>query len=154
MEIDVNQILSNLVEEGAISSSSFVGCSASEIAAVEAHFNCDLPKSYRAFLAVAGRAAGKLFKGTDIFYPRLVQLQCEAIRLFLENGVQQTLPENAKVFCMHQGYEVNYFLPGSDNPAVYQYVEGQNSATKSWESFSEFLRQSILQHRMLWPDLS
>jgi hypothetical protein len=150
----MREIFSELEQKGVISVESTLGCSEDEILAVERHFNCILPLAYREFLVVAGKSAGKLFCGTDIFYPRVLQLQSEAKELLIELGAPDLLPNNAKVFCMHQGYEINYFLPVSDDPPVFQYFEGQSEVSQPWKSFSEFLRLSVEGHLAQWPDLN
>ncbi|WP_277964785.1 hypothetical protein [Pseudomonas sp. RIT-To-2] len=106
------------------------------------------------FLTIAGRSAGKVFCGVDIFYPRLLSLQFEADELLDELGLSDLLPTDAKVFCMHQGYEINYFLPISDDPPVFQFFEGQSSIAKTWDSFSSFLIASIGDHLLQWSDLN
>jgi len=154
MTSSMREIFSALGQTGIISVERTLGCSEDEILAVERHFNCMLPLAYREFLVIAGRSAGKLFCGADIFYPRIFQLQSEAKELLVELGALDLLPTNAKVFCMHQGYEINYFLPVSDDPPVFQYFEGQSEVSQPWKSFSEFLRLSIEGHLAQWPDLN
>jgi len=143
-----------LVQGGHITKDMLRGCSDEEIAALEVHFNCRLPSSYRDFLSIAGKGAGKLFQGTDIFYPRILQLQREARDLLLELNLPNLLPDEAKVFCMHQGYELNYFLPNSEDPAIFQFFEGQQAVTQPWNSFSDFIETSIESHLKHWPELS
>lgn len=150
----VRDIFHDLVQRGVILESSLVGCSDVDIASVEQYFGCKVPLAYRDFLAIAGRSAGKIFCGVDIFYPRLLGLRFEAEELLDELGLFGILPADAKVFCMHQGYEVNYFLPVSDDPPVFQFFEGQSSATKAWDSFSGFLISSIENHLLQWADLN
>lgn len=105
-------------------------------------------------MTVAGHSAGKIFCGVDIFYPRLLSLKSEAEELLDELSLSDLLPADAKVFCMHQGYEINYFLPVSDDPPVFQFFEGQSSSVKTWDSFSGFLMASIESHLTQWPDLN
>ena len=122
--------------------------------AVERHFAVRLPGEYRDFLSIAGKGAGKLFRGTDIFYPRVLQLQLEAQELLAENDLASLLPKGAVVFCMHQGYELNFFVPTSDDPPVFQFVEGQPEAVVAWHAFSEFISVSIEDHVRQWGDLN
>ena len=150
----IRDVFHELVLGGVISESALVGCSEGEIASVEQHFGCKIPLEYREFLMVAGHSAGKIFCGVDIFYPRLLSLKLEAEELLDELSLSDLLPADAKVFCMHQGYEISYFLPGSDDPPVFQFFEGQSSSVKTWDSFSEFLMASIESHLAQWPDLN
>ena len=149
----VRDVLSELVRGGRIRGSSLKACTAEEVGSIEKHFGCVLPASYRDFLSMAGHGAGRLFRGTDIFYPRVLGLQRDAIDLFREHGKVDLLPADAKVFCMHQGYEVNFFLPGLDDPAVFQFVEGAEVVSRAWESFSDYLVTSIESHLKQWVDL-
>lgn len=142
-----------LVEQGVIAKRSLVGCTSNEILTVERHFACRLPQEYKDFLSIAGKGAGKLFRGTDIFYPRLLELQSEAGELLAESNLRSPLPNDAVVFCMHQGYELNYFEPKSDDPPVFQFVEGQTEAAVAWPAFSEFILTAIESHRRQWRNL-
>lgn len=151
---NVRDIFHELVLRGVILDSTLVGCSEVEIASIEQHFGCEVPLAYREFLTIAGRSAGKIFCGVDIFYPRLLSLKFEADELLDELGLSDLLPTDAKVFCMHQGYEINYFLPVPDDPPVFQFFEGQSSITKTWDSFSSFLIASIGNHLLQWSDLN
>lgn len=151
---NVRDIFHELVLRGVILDSTLVGCFEVGIASIEQHFGCKIPLVYREFLTIAGRSAGKIFCGVDIFYPRLLSLKFEADELLDELGLSDLLPTDAKVFCMHQGYEINYFLPVSDDPPVFQFFEGRSSITKTWDSFSSFLISSIGNHFLQWLDLN
>jgi hypothetical protein len=150
----VKKLFDALVQQGAILETSLVGCTDAEIATIEQHFGCILPAAYRDFLSLAGKSAGKLFRGTDIFFPRVLALRAEACELMNELNLADLLPVDAKIFCMHQGYEINYFLPISNDPPVCQFFEGQSSTTQPWKSFSEFLKNSIENHLVQWHDLN
>ncbi|MFZ6722249.1 SMI1/KNR4 family protein [Undibacterium sp. Ji49W] len=146
-------MLDAIVTQGKIKQESLIACSLQEIKAIEKHFSSQLPQTYKDFLVIAGKGAGKLFRGTDIFYPRILQLQSEARNLLAELDLTNLLPTEAKVFCMHQGYEINYFLPFSADPPVFQFFEGGNAVTMPWQSFSEFVVDTINSHLKQWPDL-
>lgn len=150
----VLEAFSAIVQQGAIEKSNLVGCTADEILIIERHFSCRLPQAYKDFLSIAGKGSGKLFQGTDIFYPRLLALQSETFELLVELELPRLLPNEAKVFCMHQGYEVNYFEPTSDDPPVSQFFEGQADAAVAWESFSDFIYTSIQNHLGQWGNLN
>lgn len=151
---NVEDAFLSIVHTGKIAKSSLVGCTDDEILKVEEHFHCHLPQAYREFLLIAGKGAGKLFRGTDIFYPRVLELQAEANELLAELELTGLLPNDAKVFCMHQGYELNYFEPTSDDPPVFQFFEGQTVAAMAWSSFSEFILSTIHSHMGQWSDLN
>ena len=151
---DVVDLFASMVRRKEIPQGRLIGCIDGEIESVERHFNGTLPSAYRDFLTIAGKGAGKLFQGTDIFYPKVLELQSAANDLLMELDVAGLLPQDAKVFCMHQGYEINYFLPDLDDPPVFQFFEGQKSVSQPWNSFSEFLRYEVERHLTQWPDLA
>lgn len=124
------------------------GCTEAEIAQIRLHFGGhDLPKVYEEFLRVAGRGAGRLFQGHHIYYPDLLHLQNAAKRLLIANGGTLSLPENAMVFLMHQGYMFHFILPTDEDPQIFTYVEGTNTDAFSCAgSFSRFLELSIERH--------
>jgi hypothetical protein len=153
MNSDIQALFYKLIQQGTISHTSLIGCNGKEIEFVVQHFGCELPLAYREFLMIAGKGAGKLFQGTDIFYPRVLQLQEEAAELLAELEQPTLLPADGKVFCMHQGYEINYFVPGHDDPPVFQFFEGQDLVTQPWPSLSEFIRSSIEDHLKQWKNL-
>lgn len=95
-------LFDGLVQRGTISPSSMSGCTDHEIVALESYFGCTLPATYREFISIAGRRAGKLFSGTDIFHPRVLQLQSEAQILLQEIENTSIIPPDAKLFRMHQ----------------------------------------------------
>ncbi|MGE8494769.1 SMI1/KNR4 family protein [Comamonas sp.] len=150
---NVENIFERLIKQEVISRSILIGCNNIDINFVEEHFECVLPTEYRCFLQIAGKSAGKIFQGTDIFFPRVLKLKDEARAFLVELDVAHLLPADAKIFCMHQGYEINYFLPGSNDPPIFQFFEGQSSVSQSWASFSEYLRASVENHLKQWPNL-
>jgi len=150
----VKEVFSAIVLQGAIAETNLIGCNDDEVSIVEKHFACQLPQAYKDFLSIAGKGAGKLFRGTDIFYPRILELQSEAKELLAELELTVLLPHDAKVFCMHQGYELNYFVPTSDDPPVFQFFEGQTDVVIAWKTFSEFILTTIQSHLEQWSDLN
>jgi hypothetical protein len=64
-----------------------------------------------------------------------------------ENNEDFTLPPDAFVFSMYQGYEFKYFLlSDGDDPPVYQYVQNHGLPVMCWESFTAFLVEAINDH--------
>lgn len=154
MTTDVDSIFAALDDVGILHRDSLVGCTAKEIDAVRSHFSRKLPAAYEEFLRLAGGGAGRLFCGSDIFYPRLLALQNFAKELLIENGESISLPVDAMVFFMHQGYEFCFLLPVNEDPPVFQYVEGQVGFANPWGKFSDFLKASIAAHLEGWANLN
>ncbi len=150
---DTAILFSELLRQGKIARNCLVGCSEGELASVEAHFGCALPEAYRDFLAIAGKGAGTLFAGSDIYYPTLLNLKRYADELLAELAMPDLLPPDAKVFCMHQGYELTYFLPASNDPPVFQFHEGQAQPTRPWNSMTAYFADTVEQHLSFYPSL-
>jgi hypothetical protein len=142
----IKEVFSAIIQKNIIAEKNIIGCDNNEISIVEKHFSCRLPQAYKDFLSIAGKGAGSLFEGTDIFYPRVLELQSEAKDLLVELRLSHLLLDDAKVFCMHQGYEMNFFKPISDDPEIFQFFEGNTDAVIAWQTFSEFIIDNINIH--------
>jgi hypothetical protein len=144
------KLVSSLVNAKICKVSDVRGISLEDVAALEKAVGQNLPALYREFLLGIGRGAGKFLQGTDIFLSALGGLKDEAINLLRKNNENAQIAEDAFVFSMHQGYEFTYFNTSEgDDPPVYQYVEGNGSPVLTWNSFSDFLNDSIVQHTRL-----
>lgn len=154
MTTAVASLFNALNDAGSLSRECLAGCTADEIAVVRSHFSHELPLAYEEFLRLAGKGAGRLFCGSEIYYPKLLGLQNAAKELLIENGETLSLPDEAIVFYMHQGYELCFLIPNTEDPPVFQYVEGQPGFSNPWGKFSEFLKDSIAEHLKEWPNLS
>jgi hypothetical protein len=149
MIMDRDEIREALLQTGALSLDELIGCSESE---VYAYFNSEgvvLPASYREFLLAIGHGSGKFLLGTDIFFRHLPAIGREARSLLLECGAEEAkLPADAIFFYMHQGYEFGYFCASeSEDPPVYQYIEGDECPKLVWRSFTEYLIDMIRMFR-------
>ncbi|WP_234300941.1 SMI1/KNR4 family protein [Sphaerospermopsis aphanizomenoides] len=123
-----------------------VPCSELEIIQLEKTQGINLPRTYKDFLKIMGHGADKFLRGSDCFYEHLPQLQVWAKQLLLENDFPQSLPDDAFVFFMHQGYQFSFFrLSEGDNPPIYSYCEGQEESyfIKTHDQFSDFLAVEI-----------
>lgn len=123
-------------------------CTQEEIERIELKLKIRLPKIYKDFLLICGHRAGIFFRGTDMFYNDLLNIQGWAKELFRENKVSFTLSSDVFVFSMHQGYQFMYFHTKlhDDDPPVYYYIEGQKEPKKINEHFSRFILESLRQH--------
>jgi hypothetical protein len=140
-------LASSLIDLQICHASDIKGASMDDVAAIEETIGQPLPGQYREFLLGIGRGAGKFFEGTDIFLSALDGLKDEAASLLKENDQDVELADDAFVFSMHQGYEFTYFnLSEGEDPPVYQYVEGSGPPVLTWNSFTDFLNDSIAQH--------
>ena len=92
-----------------------------------------------------GKAAGDFMKGSDFFYERLFDLRESAEALLEDDNSNFTLPKNAFVFWVHQGYQFAFFNCESDNLAIFYYMEGEG-AKKIYDTFEDFLIEEIRNH--------
>jgi len=143
----VRELRERLVQAGIARPSEIRGCTAEEIEEVRATQGLPLPRVYEEFLREMGRGAGAFLRGTDVFYPRVLQVHEWALDLLAEDGAETVLPSGAFVFLSHQGYQFMFFPTGqSDDPAVYFYREQARAAQQRFDSFSSFLASSIESH--------
>ncbi|WGG52210.1 SMI1/KNR4 family protein [Rugamonas sp. DEMB1] len=144
------ELISSLVNAKICKASDVRGASLEDVAVLEKAIGQNLPAQYREFLLGIGCGAGEFLQGTDIFLSALDGLKDEATSLLRENDEGVQLAGDAFVFSMHQGYEFTYFNTSEgDDPPVYQYVEGNGPPVLTWNSFSDFLSDSITQHAQL-----
>ena len=117
-----------------------IGCTESEMNTIQELAGGSLPAAYVEFMRFAGKNAGSFLQGTDFVYPRVLQLREWASELLDECDVHYAIPGLMFVFSMHQGYEFLSFMLGSgDDPAVFQYVEGEAAPAVQWPSFSSYI---------------
>lgn len=176
----MEKLKEQLIIHGLATEDEIVGCSPEEISELEKTLNLPkpLPQIYREFLLTFGHGAGFLFRGTDAFYNFLYPIQEAANDLMIEDQTEDedededendqydddkkneekkllTLPKNAFVFSMHQGYQFSYFLlDGDDDPYYYFYMEGcEGQASKSDVRLSKFLINSVDAHIEMYDDI-
>ena len=145
----LDRVKKQLIQLKLVKPDELVGCTRDEVSAIEQQLGISLPRAYQEFLLSMGHSAGQFLRGSDCFFKHLPQLQEWAIELLQENNFAGSLPEDAFIFFMHQGYEFSFFrLSESADPPTYSYCEGTNQTSfiKSHESFSEFLVTEVEIH--------
>ena len=139
----IDRLMAELERSGVASRASLRGCDARDIRAVEKDVGLALPGVYREFLTAMGRGAGRFFQGTDMFLPRLQGLNAAARELLKEDPKAPSLPEDAIVFSMHQGYQFMFVRAiEGDDPAVFYYMENKGVFTRIADSLSAYLLKS------------
>ncbi|NJS09059.1 MAG: SMI1/KNR4 family protein [Microcoleus sp. CSU_2_2] len=145
----LDRVINQLIELKLVRQDELVGCTRDEVAAFEQQLGISLPRAYQEFLLSMGHSAGQFLRGSDCFFQHLPQLQEWAIELLQENNFAQSIPEDAFIFFMHQGYQFSFFrLSEGAEPPTYSYCEGteETSFIKSHESFSDFLATEVEIH--------
>jgi hypothetical protein len=116
------------------------GCTQEELGMVTKDVMTSLPRIYQMFLLGMGRGAGRFYEGSHIFYPSMLGLKAVANEMLEEEEKELTLPADAIVFVMHQGYQFLFIRSSEgDDPPVYYYMEGAGEFVKKARCFSEFL---------------
>ncbi|MGW6623102.1 SMI1/KNR4 family protein [Nocardia sp. NPDC055002] len=135
---DIEMFSHELIESGFATSDTIIGCDSAEIAQVYsiAPEGFPIPDEYRAFLEKMGKKAGTLFRGTDLFFPRML----DAVEAAEDVSGKGLTLDGRFFFGHHQGYKVYFFKRGSG--AVYGYQEGTSEEEKLADGFIEFLRDS------------
>lgn len=143
----IQQLASAIVSGGIAGPGDLAGCTPEEIALLEHKFGIKLPELYCDWLRTMGRDAGHYLQGSDAFYPAILELRDWATELLVENGNPFSLPDDAFVFLMHQGYQFLYFRTVSQNPdpPVMYYFEGK-PLSQGWPTLSRYFQQVLEDH--------
>lgn len=123
-----------------------IPCTEDEVKAIEQRIQHSLPSAYKEFLLWMGHGSGGVLAGSECFYFDLPVIQKEAIELMQEDNFHGSLPDDAFVFFMHQGYQFAYFrLSEGENPPIYYYYESATGGDISIIAphFSDFLLSKI-----------
>lgn len=144
----MKNIVRKLIRYGLAKSKEIQGCTPEEIRKIEIGLGICFPQTYKDFLLTLGHGAGRFFKGTDIFYKDLLNIQTWAKELLEEDRPSFQLSKDVFVFAIHQGYQFMYFHTKfkDDDPPVFRYIEGTLQPRKIDNHFSEFLLDSINQY--------
>ncbi|WP_433130543.1 SMI1/KNR4 family protein [Micromonospora sp. CA-240977] len=99
-----------------------------------------LPSAYVEFLTRMGARAGRLLRGTDAFYPVVLQMREWADEFFDENSDFLPLRGGEIVFAMHQGY-LAYWMSdiSAADPEVVLWSEAVSTPLRVWPTFTAFL---------------
>lgn len=131
------QLLSEfLIKRGIATRSDIVGCTQEELS--EAFDIAALPVDYVEFLRQMGRAAGNLFRGTDIHYPTLLEVD-EWAKEFCSREDVPLSSVGKFFFAAHQGYQYYYFDIVDKSELVWVYTEGDLGPQCAGPTFLEFV---------------
>jgi hypothetical protein len=129
-----------LIDVGLASEKSIVGCTPDQIGELRRVRDiAALPAQYEEFLAVMGREAGTLLRGTDFFYPAILEVGKWGQEIVDENEVGHLFVPGSLVLGTHQGYIVYWMEPGEPFGQVCRYMEGEETVAQKWPSLLDFL---------------
>ncbi len=141
--MSINTSIKKLAEAGIVEQSTIIGCTSEEIINLEKFFKVKLPSTYVEFLHKLGKNAGSFLVGSDFLYDKLYKLTEYANNLLIENKSSLKLPEAAFVFISHQGYQFMFFNCNEASNAIYYYLEGEQAFEKVYNSFDDWLAETV-----------
>lgn len=145
----LDKVKKQLIDLKLVSPDELIGCTQDEVIQLEQELGVWLPKAYQEFLLLMGYGRGKFLRGSDCFFRDLPFLKDWAIELLEENNFPASLPEDAFVFLMHQGYQFSFFrVSEGEDPPTYSYCEGTNETSfiRSDDKYSDFLMTEVEIH--------
>ncbi len=105
-----------------------------------------LPAAYEEFLKLAGVDAGRFWRGSDAFYPELLDLD-ESYVYALAEDMGAHLPDHGKlVFFSHQGYQYQWLdlSQNVEDPPVWELLEEPDGQPRRVaDSFTELICRDV-----------
>ena len=130
-----------------------IPCLQEEIQALEVTLDMNLPAAYREFLSWMGKDGGPIMRGSQCLYKYIPDIQGWARELLVEDHCPKSLPTDAFVIWMHQGYQFAFIrTTEGKNPPVYIYHEMHNQQDFILlnNSFSDFVVESVKGSLEFW----
>ncbi|MBO0883783.1 MAG: SMI1/KNR4 family protein [Mycobacterium sp.] len=126
-----------------------------EVSEVERDQPAPLASTYRRFLELIGRGAGRFLRGSDVFYPSILGLGRDARELLVENNVRFTMTDEDRVILMHQGYQFDFLRGTCPDPEVWSYCEGGavTQPALSYPHFTDWLAAQVREQTQAWARL-
>lgn len=120
---DEASLRARLVQGGIAAPHEIVGCTAAEIASLEARFGCSLPASYRTVLSVMGHGAGRFVDPNEfaVRFDQLDRINADARDMLAdaaEDGLDLAAAEDAFFIISRQRGEAAFVVArgGADSP--------------------------------------
>jgi hypothetical protein len=124
-----------------------VGCSAAEIAALEALVAPHrLPAAYVEFLRFGGKRLAGVFGGVDFSYPHARIMRehgnCTVASMVRRDDQHAVLPDTLFAINEHLGSTFTFFrLDAGDDPPVYMWEEGERGAERARGGLDAAIRE-------------
>lgn len=125
--------MERLYETGVARPGQLQGCTADEIAALEAKYAIVLPDTYRRFLETMGHGAGRLFAHdrVEASYPQVLEMTEDQRRWHRDEPEEQPicLPDDALIVLGRLGQQFQFMrCQGTADAAIYYYEMGEPAA--------------------------
>lgn len=128
-------------------STELIPCTEEEILFLENRLQLSLPDAYKEFLLWGGRWARGFMYGSSFFFKDdFIDIQEVAVELLEDNQFPESLPADAFVFFMHQGYYFMFFRTSEgNNPPIYGYEDGQILLIfkNEYSTYTDFLTDQL-----------
>lgn len=141
-----------LIDAGVVAPGSLVGCSDSEIAALESHFSVRLPEAYKAFLRVWGKADGGYLNDCSHLYSSLAKWVRADAEGFAERHNFKLEP-NWFAFLSRDSVFFFFDTTQGNDPPVFRYTEGREGVEQVYEHFSYWLTDMVNADIESWKEL-
>jgi hypothetical protein len=129
-----------LVSYGMAGPGTVLPCTSEEVEEVRRAQGVErLPAQYTEFLLTMGRRAGELLRGTDFFYPGVVEFARDMREMIVENAAGHLVRPGSVFVGMHQGYQLFWLEPGDPSGPLYWYNEGEETPRRTWPTLLDSL---------------
>ena len=137
----------HLIEQHCRRLTTFAGYSEPEVAEAEARLGVRFPAVFRTYLREMAKSPGDLFCGSDLAgITQFEQFRAGALHLLAETDPGLSLPREAVVFLLHQGYTFTYVLAvgGFDGPTM-SWIETEREPRQVAATFTEMVNAELSQ---------
>ena len=130
-----------LIEQHYRRLTTFKGYTEDEVAEAEVRLGVRFPTVFREFLREMAKSPGDLFRGSDLAgITEFEQFRADALELLSETDPALSLPAEAVVFLMHQGYTFAYiFGVGGFDGSLMQWTENRREPQEVSSTFAEMV---------------
>lgn len=152
MSEPMDRLVERLLATGVATKETIIGCTPEEVAEVRADHDVErLPGHYEQFLLAMGKRAGELLRGTDFFYPHILELDADGRELLADNDALHLLAEGSLIIGMHQGYELYWLEAGEPSGPLVWYQEPDQTEHRRWPTLLDFLMSQVEDQRGTRP---
>jgi hypothetical protein len=149
----VRSVVAAITDGSTASPGQLCGLSEDVIRLIESDQPARLAGAYRLFLQLIGGGAGFFLRGSDVYYPKMLDLKEAACDLLSENESPFVLEDSDRVFLMHQGYCFDFLRGSGPDPEVWSYSEGSSAGTvpeRTFGRFTDWLRGNAEREIPVW----
>ena len=141
-----------LLSKGITSPAEIQGCTDEDISQLEAAYKLKFPATYKQFLRVMGRGAGRLFADCSWTLPELAHANIMLQQKLLANNAVQ-VPKSAFVFLACSAAEILFFdAADGDDPPIYVVEIASEPPRLLSDSFSDWLSKAAKVAAKLSPN--